>query len=702
MPTGRTCVRILLVVCVTLLARGIAPAAEPPWVEIHSTHFIVITDAGEKKGREVALRFEQMRAVFAGLLSKDHLSQPVPLTILAFKNDKSYYQLAPLRQGQPIGVPGFFLAGEDQDFIVLNLSEEESWRAVAHDFGHMLLNYNYPSAQGWFDEGLVEYFSSVRVDDKQAEIGGDPELGPSAGADLPGNQHDPHPPKSLTELLEAQAWISIPDLFTMKHDASQFNSQANPGANEGAHNTMYYAESWMVMHYLIHEKKLPDTGTYFDLVLNQHAPVEEAIQKAYGMSSAQLEDAVKTYFHSQKQLDAALDAARQSAGAGTSKITPAQPYQFPAPVAPDDAMMPFKAFPEADAQALYAAVQIRIPERRNSGLQELKKLATTPTAADVKAEARAEAKAESKKEPQKDEDENPTLLPTDAIGNELAHRFLAWDHIEHGEFDDAVAELGDAAAINQRDMWVRYYLSVLKYRMAQAKHGDIQSLANMMLDLKAVLEWYPELANAYDLLALGRNEGGSSVAAMQAERAAIQLCPRNQHYAYHLAEIYIAARRWEAAQAQLERLKDSSDPEIAKLARDRLEQAASERRYGMAGAATVQPKLSPQKSPFDVLEEDAAKRTAEEKTQANNTTADTRPTKSFKGRLISVDCSHPPAAVLTLVTEGIALKLRAADYKSLLLIGADDFSCSWRDRQVTVNYKPGGASDGDLISLEIR
>jgi hypothetical protein len=679
-------------VCLLLSARTFA--AEPPWLEVHSTHFTVITDAGEKRGREVALRFEQMRAVFATLLTKDHLNQPVPLTILAFNNDQSYYQLAPLRQGQPIDVPGFFLPGEDQDFIALNLSETDSWRAIAHDFAHMLLNYNYPPAQGWFDEGLAEYFGSIRADDNNAEIGGDPELGPSAAQDRLSKQSDAHSSKSLTELLDAQNWISLPDLFTMKHDTSSYN--------EGTHHTMYYAESWIVMHYLIHEKKLPDTGTYFDLVLNQHVSVEDAIQKAYGMSSAQFEDAVKAYFHSQKQLFAALDAARHPAAAGASAKAPPQPYQFPTPVAPDDSVMPSKAFSEADARALYAGVQIRIPERRDSGLQDLKKLATTPTAVDIKTEAKAEAKAESKKEAKKDADENPTVLPTNAIGNSLAHRILAWDHIEHNEFDDAITELGDAAALNQRDMWVRYYLSVLKYRMAEAKHGDIQSLANMMLDLRAVLEWYPELAGAYDLLALARNEGGSSAAAMQAERAAMSLSPRDQRYVYHLAQIYIASKKWEAAQALLERLKNGSDPQIAALARDRLEQAASERRYGVAGAAAVQPKLAPQKSPFDVLEEDAAKRAAEEKAAQANGPADKRPTRFFKGRLVAVDCSQAPVAVLTVVTEGIALKLRAADYKSLLLIGADDFSCTWRDRQVTVNYKPGGVSDGDLVSLEMR
>ena len=86
---------LCLTLCEVFLCCVLAPAAaEPsPWLEIHSAHFTVITDAGDKKGREVALRFEQMRAVFATLLGKEHLNQSIPLTILAFKNDKSYYQV---------------------------------------------------------------------------------------------------------------------------------------------------------------------------------------------------------------------------------------------------------------------------------------------------------------------------------------------------------------------------------------------------------------------------------------------------------------------------------------------------------------------------------------------------------------------------------------------------------------------------------
>jgi len=692
MPWARPIpLRLVLSLLSAILVLGVpSPAAtEPPWLEIHSTHFTVITDAGGKKGREVALRFEQMRAVFASLLTKSRLNQPVPLTILAFKNDKDYYQLAPLihvpgnATAQPIDVPGFFLPAEDQDFIALNLLAEEPWRAVAYDFAKMLLNYNYPPAQEWFDEGLAEYFSSIRVDNKDVGIGGDPEAG---------KPHDAHSPASLAELLAAQAWIPLSELFTTKHDTST--------QKEEPHLALYNAESWMVMHYLLHEQKLPETGTYFDLVLNQHMIVEDAMQKAYGMTSVQLEQEVKDYFKSQAPVLAALGAGQQKNAetAHTEKPLGTEPaYRFPAPVGPDDSAINSNPMSDADARALYAGVQIRIPEHREFALKELQALATTSTLADKKSEAKTE-RAEKKSD-----DDSTGQLPSTAKGNALAHRILAWDHIQHDEFEEAATELGDAAALNRSDMWVRYYLSVLKYRLAKAQHSEISGLPNMMFDLRAVLEWYPEFASAYDLLALARNEGGGPTAAMQAEHSAMLLSPRDERYVLHLAQIYISSKKWDAAEALLERLRGSANPEMATQARERLSQIASERKYGIAGAAVgAQPKLAPQKSPFDVLDEDAAARAAAEKAGQAGGPGDKRQTKFLKGRLVTVDCSTAPSAIVTVAAEGVVLKLRAADYKSLLLIGADEFSCAWQNRQVSVNYKPGGPADGDLVSLEVK
>jgi hypothetical protein len=675
----------LLGVVLTTLARG---AEQSPWLEIHSPHFTVITDAGDKKGREVALRFEQMRAVFATLLMKERLNDPVPLTILAFKNDKAYYQSAPLRQGQPIGVPGFFVPGEDHSFIVLNLFEEESWRAVAHEFAHLLLNYNYPPVQGWFDEGLAEYFSSIRLDNKQVEIGGDPELHPAFTEDLLQNQREARSvQKSLTELLSGQVWLALPDLLTMKHDTSSYN--------ESTHHTLFYAQAWMTVHYLLHEKKLPETGTYFDLVEYQHVPVEEAIQKAFGVTPAQFDQGVKDYFHSLKPLFAALDAAKQS----SSQSNAPQVYQFPELLGPNDRVITAKTISEADARALTAEMKVRIPDRREAGLQELQALAASPD----QASAKAVKDRERNKKDDKDQDENDKKIGTPAaVGNEIAHRALAWDHLQRGEFDAAAEELGNAAALNQRDMWIRYYLAVLKYRISRAKRTDIQGLPNMLQDLRAVLEWYPEFADAYDLMAIARREGGGPVAALQAERAAIQLSPRNQQYVYHLAEIYIDDKKWEAARTLLERLKSSSDSKVAAEARERLGQIANEQKYGVSAGTAPARKLTTQSSPFDVLEQDAAKRAAAAQTTQSAGTRDKRPAKFLQGRLVRVDCSQSPAAVLTVTSGATVLKLRTPDYKSLLLIGADAFSCDWSDRSVSVNYKAGGLSDGDLVSVEVR
>ena len=669
-----------------LILCPVSRSAEPPWLELHSPHYTVITDAGEKRGREVALRFEQMRSVFAGLLGKDHLTEARPLTILAFKNDKSYYQAAPLRGGQPIAAPGYLLTSADQDFVVLNLFEDEPYRAVAHDFALRLLEFNYPPAQGWFDEGLAEYFSSIRVVGNQVEIGGDPEMQPTTKEDLLGNQRDTHPGKSLTELLGAGVWMSLPDLFAVKHDPSP--------KNEGTHHTLYYAQSWITMHYLLHQKKLPETGTYFGLALNQHVPVEDAIKQAYGMSSAQLEQAIKDYFHGQPGLQQAVDASRQTNRDSSNAMPSGQTDHFPVPYGQDDSIITAKAMPEADARAMYAGIQIRLPDRREVGLKTLNDLATTATEADKKAEVKQTKRV----------GEDPDQLPANAIGNALAHRILAWDHIEHGEFQEALNEMGDAAALNPRDMWVRYYLCIAKYRMAQAKHAEMMGLANMMLDLRAVLEWNPEMSDAYDLLAVARNAGGSPTNAMQSERGAIGLSPRDEQYPLHLAEIYVSAKKWDAAGALLDRLKASDNPQVASAARDLSSQIGSQRKYGLStsAAAGAQPKYEEQKSPFAALEEDAAKRDAGEIGDQPGSTNDARATKYIRGRLVAVDCSNAPAAVLTVSSDKGTLKLRASDYKSLLLIGADDFSCTWRDRQVTANYKPRGASDGDLVSLEMR
>src|SRR6266568_3980522 len=86
---------------------------ERQWVEIHSPHFSVITDAGERRGRDVAVRFEQMRVVFGALMAKANVNIPVPLQIVAFRNSKEFLQFSPIFQGKASKFAGLFQGGSD-------------------------------------------------------------------------------------------------------------------------------------------------------------------------------------------------------------------------------------------------------------------------------------------------------------------------------------------------------------------------------------------------------------------------------------------------------------------------------------------------------------------------------------------------------------------------------------------------------------
>ena len=318
---------LLLAISVVLVPRLFAKD-EPKWIEVHTAHFSVVTDAGEKRGREVALRMEQMRAVFGGLILKDKLKMPVPITVIALKSDKQYGIVAPSKQTM---AGGFYIPAWDRVYIVLNLFEQEPWRSVAHSLAHYLLNYNYPPAQGWFDEGLAEYFGSLQIG-KEVDIGGDPELAPEWHEDAMDTmemiRHDSNVPQSLTQLVSSPVWLSMTDLFTMKHDGS--------GMLEGTHHTLFYAQSWMVVHYLVNKNKMPEAGTYFDLVLNQKVPVDKAMVQAFDLTPQQMEDTVKTYFKSLSGLGIALDQAKKPV---EMPVDIQQPDHFAAPFDADDIAM---------------------------------------------------------------------------------------------------------------------------------------------------------------------------------------------------------------------------------------------------------------------------------------------------------------------------------------------------------------------------
>ena len=74
----------------------------------------------------------------------------------------------------------------------------------------------------------------------------------------------------------------------------------------------------------------------------------------------------------------------------------------------------------------------------------------------------------------------------------------------------------------------------------------------------------------------------------------------------------------------------------------------------------------------------------------------------LKGKIVSCDCAKPPEATVTILSGMVAYKMHASDYKSMLVIGEDQFSCDWKNRPVSVNYRAVGKREGEIVSLEVR
>jgi tetratricopeptide (TPR) repeat protein len=449
------------------------------------------------------------------------------------------------------------------------------------------------------------------------------------------------------------------DLFTMKHDGS--------GAREGTHNTLYYAQSWMVVHYLVNKNKMPEAGTYFNLVLNEKVPVEKAMVQAFDMTPEQMEDAVKTYCKSLSGLGIALDQAKKPVA---EPVDVQQPDRLALPLDADEIGMAVSPVKEEEARAVIGDVMARIPEHRDQALRDLQQLTADP------------------------KDNGP------------AHRGLAWDDIRQKKFDAAADELEKATELNPQDPWIWYYRSALKYQKAQAARQEMQGLANMMQDLRAVADWYPELADAYNMLGMARVEGGGINSALEAQRQAIALAPRNLEYEFNLGQIYVAGKKWDLAREVFTRLKAGPDRAAAAAAKQQLDDLETLQKYGVrpqragesaapAGAAST-PAVAASSAQDEDQDADAAPKPVAPKPGT------TGPVQFLKGKIVSSDCSKPPEATVTILSGMTTYKMHASDYKSLPMIGEDQFSCEWKNRLVSVNYRAAGKNQGELVSIEVR
>src|SRR5215472_9700930 len=89
--------------CFLAAAVHLAGAEADTWLQVHTPHFLIVTNTNEKEGRRAAHQFEGMRSVFQRVFPDADLDTAQPMLVLAVQDKRSLQSLVPtvyLSKGQ--------------------------------------------------------------------------------------------------------------------------------------------------------------------------------------------------------------------------------------------------------------------------------------------------------------------------------------------------------------------------------------------------------------------------------------------------------------------------------------------------------------------------------------------------------------------------------------------------------------------------
>jgi Tfp pilus assembly protein PilF len=267
---------VAVVVTIATASAGAEMAPLKQWRQMRSANFFLVGDVGEGDLRRVAGRLEQFRAAVGVILPKASMTSATPTTVIVFRSHRNYEPFKPIADGKVLEhIAGYFLPGDAVNYITLTTETrgevgDERFGIIYHELVHLMVNNTVRGVPVWFNEGLAEYYRTLEIagNGKQVQVGG---------------IHSPH------VLLLREQFIPLEQLVAVDH--------GSPLYNEGSKASVFYAESWALVHYLLigeNQKYAKQVPALLDALITG-APFAEACQKALGVSSAQLQKELRSY-----------------------------------------------------------------------------------------------------------------------------------------------------------------------------------------------------------------------------------------------------------------------------------------------------------------------------------------------------------------------------------------------------------------------
>ncbi|HYV19937.1 MAG TPA: tetratricopeptide repeat protein [Verrucomicrobiae bacterium] len=245
-----------------------AVAAESrEWTRYQTPNFTVFSSAPERRTEDFIVRLERFREVLGTIFPSFDVASPVETTMFVFKDWPTMEPFAPRYGDKTVTIDGQFTWTRDENFVVVNGSgSDDHMPTVYHEYMHYFTIRNLPPLPPWFSEGIAECYETFRTDGKTAELG-----------------------RGKVEhilYLRQVPFMPLDQLFAVRHDSSEYN--------EGDRRSVFYAESWALVHYL-----LWDTSKYRQSVvgflerLGLGEDSRTAFAGAFGTSPVTLEAELK-------------------------------------------------------------------------------------------------------------------------------------------------------------------------------------------------------------------------------------------------------------------------------------------------------------------------------------------------------------------------------------------------------------------------
>ncbi|HEX7359961.1 MAG TPA: hypothetical protein VF283_05690 [Bryobacteraceae bacterium] len=257
---------LVLAVFVPLGCRG----SNSGWTLVRSPHFRVYSQIGEQDGRSIALTLERIRAFFlaSGALGEHAaLKNERPVRVLQFATKSGYDSFRPRASAA-----AFYVGSGAVNDIVLSPAEPNRPRTLAHEYTHVVLHAAGVHLPLWFDEGIAEVFSSLKITPRESLIGGDLR---------------PH-----SQLLRNHALIPLQRLLTMTEDDL-------PRSHRGT--ALFYAESWELTNMLLFSPRYRAKAGALWAAFNSGAVDGAALASIYGRLVETIESDLRSWIDAPKR-----------------------------------------------------------------------------------------------------------------------------------------------------------------------------------------------------------------------------------------------------------------------------------------------------------------------------------------------------------------------------------------------------------------